>query len=153
MLTKMLTKPKMPDITGVVFGFKSRLAHQLMEKPIVLVAMGFSLFFVTRRGFAGFWCGAPHRGDVKINAIMEIALRSKMLTEIAHENRPQLVGAASGDKTRGAAVKAAPSCFQNRKYFNPRPQGRGEPERERLSRLTYAVYHGCARLSIIPSIG
>ena len=54
MLTKMLTKPKMPDITGVVFGFKSRLAHQLMEKLIVLAAMGFFLFFVTPCGVEGF---------------------------------------------------------------------------------------------------
>ena len=59
---------------------------------MALAAVGFSLFFVTQRGFAGFWCGAPHRGDVKINAIMEIALRSKVLTEIAHENRPRLRG-------------------------------------------------------------
>lgn len=63
-----------------------------MGKPIALVAVGFSLFFVTRQGFAGFWCGAPRCGGVKINTIMEIALHSKMLTEIAHgllmKNRP-----------------------------------------------------------------
>lgn len=65
--------------------FKSICEAKGLKITPTVKAVGFSLFFVTRRGFAGFWCGAPHRGDVKINAIMEIALRSKVLTEIAHE--------------------------------------------------------------------